>query len=133
MVVYDTYAWIEYFRGSLKGRIVKKLLEENGYTPTIVLAELSRKYFREGFTADEVRKRLQFIQLKTIIVPISIELSIKAAEVYSKLKAYARENKLRTPSLADALIYSTALNQKDKLITGDKLFKNLDSIIYIGE
>ena len=36
----------------------KEALEENGYTPTIVLAELSRKYFREGFTADEVRKRL---------------------------------------------------------------------------
>jgi predicted nucleic acid-binding protein len=48
MVVYDTYAWIEYFLGTSKGAQVKKLLDKGGYTPSIVLAEISRKYFREG-------------------------------------------------------------------------------------
>ncbi len=42
MPVYDTYAWIEYFRGSEKGAVVKRLLEsQKGYTPSIVLAEVA--------------------------------------------------------------------------------------------
>ena len=46
MVVYDSYAWIEYFRGSEKGLKVKELLRHKGYTPSIVLAEIARKYLR---------------------------------------------------------------------------------------
>jgi len=48
MVVYDTYAWIEYFLGSSKGVKVKELLKKGGYTPSIVLAEISRKYLRRA-------------------------------------------------------------------------------------
>ncbi len=61
MPVYDTYAWIEYFRGSEKGAVVKRLLEsQEGYTPSIVLAEAARKYRREGFSEDDILKRLLF-------------------------------------------------------------------------
>jgi len=35
MIVYDTYAWIEYFLGTSKGAQVKKLLDKGGYTPSI--------------------------------------------------------------------------------------------------
>jgi predicted nucleic acid-binding protein len=49
VVVYDTYAWVECFLGTDKGLEVRALLrEEGGYTPSIVLAEVSRKYLREG-------------------------------------------------------------------------------------
>jgi predicted nucleic acid-binding protein len=62
MVVYDTYAWVEYFLGTDKGLRVRTLLkEEGGYTPSIVLAEISRKYLREGVNPETVRKRLLFI------------------------------------------------------------------------
>ncbi|MDK2383479.1 MAG: PIN domain-containing protein, partial [Candidatus Korarchaeota archaeon] len=49
-LVVDSYAWIEYFLGSDKG---KKVLEElrraeEVITPSVVLAELAHKYFREG-------------------------------------------------------------------------------------
>ena len=47
--MYDTYAWVEYFLGTDKGLKVRALLrEKGGYTPSIVLAEVSRKYLREG-------------------------------------------------------------------------------------
>lgn len=53
--VFDSYAWIEYFRGSRKGERVRKYVEDGrGVTPMIVIAELSAKYsmenwdFREG-------------------------------------------------------------------------------------
>ena len=63
MVVYDTYAWVEYFRGTKRGLLVRQLLREGGYTPSIVLAEIARKYIREGVSLDEVMKRLLFLSL----------------------------------------------------------------------
>ena len=86
MPVYDTYAWIEYFRGSEKGAVVKQLLDsQGGYTPSIVLAEIARKYRREGFDEDDILKRLLFIVGKTEIVTIDIEISLKASKVYLEL------------------------------------------------
>ena len=133
MVVYDTYAWIEYFRGTDKGMKVRLLLEKGGYTPTIVLAEIARKYMREGVTLEEIKKRLQYINVKTWIVPIDLDISLKAAETYLDLLEYAKKNKLRTPSLADAIVYAIAIILDEELVTGDKLFENLPNVIYLGD
>ena len=134
MPVYDTYAWIEYFRGSEKGAIVKRLLEsQEGYTPSIVLAEVARKYRREGFSEDDILKRLLFIAGKTEVVTIDIEISLKASEIYLELLELSKKLKLRTPSLADAIVYSIAMLKQDRLVTGDKLFRNIKNVIYIGD
>ena len=46
--VIDSYAWIEYFRGTRAGAKARRYIkEENSATPTIVIAELSRKLLRE--------------------------------------------------------------------------------------
>jgi len=133
VVVYDTYAWIEYFRGSRKGERVRALLRRGGFTPSIVLAEIARKYMREGYAVDEVRKRLLFIETRTRIVPIDTELSLRAAKTYLELYEYAKKNRLRTPSLADAVVYAAALILGEELVTGDRLFKDLPNVIYIGD
>ena len=134
MPVYDTYAWIEYFRGSDKGAVVKRLLESHeGYTPSIVLAEVARKYRREGFNEDDILKRLLFIVGKTEVVTINIEISLKASETYLELLELSKKLRLRTPSLADAIVYSIGMLKQDKLVTGDKLFRNMENIIYIGD
>ncbi len=134
MPVYDTYAWIEYFRGSEKGAVVKRLLEsQEGYTPSIVLAEVARKYRREGFNEDDILKRLLFIVGKTEVVTINIEISLKASETYLELLELSKKLRLRTPSLADAIVYSIAMLKQDKLVTGDKLFRNMKNVIYIGD
>jgi predicted nucleic acid-binding protein len=133
LVVYDTYAWIEYFLGSSKGFRVKELLNEGGHTPSVVLAELARKYIREGVDRDTVRDRMLFISAKTEIVDISPEIALRAAETYFELQLLAGESGKRTPSLADAIIYATALMLDVDLVTGDSLFKGLPHIIYIGD
>ena len=47
-IVFDTFAWVEYFKGSIKGRKVEQLLKENEIiTPLIVLLELSYLAERE--------------------------------------------------------------------------------------
>jgi hypothetical protein len=67
--VIDSYAWIEYFQGSEYGKKAKKYIENgNCATPTIVLAELSDKYHREGWKFWE--KDLRFIVSKTKIIDL---------------------------------------------------------------
>jgi len=134
MVVFDTYAWVEYFIGSEKGRRVEDILKKGeGKTPSIVLGELARKYLREGFEESEIRKRLEFISARTEIIGIDIETSIMAAKLYIELLEHARKGDLRTPSLADALIYAIALLNEESLLTGDGLFKGLPKVEYIGD
>mgnify|MGYP000163601119 CR=1 FL=1 len=133
MVVYDTYAWIEYFIGSDKGLRVRELLKEGGHTPSIVLAEISRKYLREGISPEIVRKRLLFIEAKTEIAQITVEIALKAGEVYHELLQLSRGIEGRKPSLADAIVYSTSLLLNTDLVTGDKLFRDLPHVLYIGD
>jgi predicted nucleic acid-binding protein len=134
MVVYDTYAWVEYFLGTDKGLKVRALLRKGGgYTPSIVLAEISRKYLREGVNPEIVRKRLLFIEAMTEIVNLTVEVALKAGETYLELLQHSKRVKGRTPSLADAVVYSIALLLGEDLVTGDKLFKELPRVLYIGD
>ena len=62
--VFDTYAWVEYFKGSKKGEIVERYLNEsNVFTPIIVLLEMSYKADKEGW---DIKKHLDFIKIKSI-------------------------------------------------------------------
>jgi hypothetical protein len=75
--VIDSYAWIEYFKGSEYGEKAKKYIENgNCATPTIVLAELSDNYQREGWVFWE--EDLEFILAKTKIIDLTKEIAIKA-------------------------------------------------------
>jgi predicted nucleic acid-binding protein len=88
---------------------------------------------REGASLETVKKRLIFIEAKTTIVEITVEITIKAAEKYLELLQRAKKTGERQPSLADAVVYATALYLGTKLVTGDKLFKLLPHVIYIGD
>ena len=61
-IVIDSYAWIELFMGSAKGGKVKEILEDADevYTPDTVLAEIARKYVREGIEERIVNTRCRF-------------------------------------------------------------------------
>ena len=59
-VTFDSSAWIEYFAGSSKGKIVKEYIDENAniFTPSICLMEIKNKYIREGHKFQE---QIEFI------------------------------------------------------------------------
>lgn len=48
----------------------------------MVLAELSRKYLREGFNEEEILKRLKFMEAKTVIVDVDLGVALAAGKVY---------------------------------------------------
>lgn len=129
----DSYAWIEYFSGSEQGAQVKNYLKNNNIiSPTITLAEISRKYSREGFQEDEIRRRLLFIVSKSLLKEITIEIALEAAKAHSELAQKAKKEHLNSPSLADAIVLATARIEGVKVVTGDEHFKGLNEAEYIG-
>lgn len=73
-IVVDTYAWIEFFVGNEKGEKVKNLMTKSTdvYVPDIVLAEIARKYLREGVDEGVVKQRVEWVTeiAKTVLLAI---------------------------------------------------------------
>jgi len=123
--VIDSYAWIEYFRGTSAGAKARRYIEEeDSATPTIVIAELSRKLLREieaGRETLEGRKaRLEFIKTSTIIVNLTEDIAVLAGEIDVK-----RKSKVKGWGLADSIILATARKNQAKVVTGDEHFRDL--------
>ncbi|MEM0053965.1 MAG: PIN domain-containing protein [Nitrososphaeria archaeon] len=134
-IIVDSYAWIELFSGTDKGKIVKEKLSEANevYTPDIVLAEIARKYYRENFDSNTIEERLSKICEISRIVSVDKDIALKAADLDKRLKDTARNLKLREPSLFDAIILAFAETLEANLITGDMHFKGKSKVIWIGE
>jgi predicted nucleic acid-binding protein len=133
LIVSDSYAWIEYFLGSDSGRIVKDYVDTGELvTPSIVLAEVARKYLREGVKEEDVVRRLSFIEVKSTVKEIDAELSLVAARTYLELYEKAKAERLKKPSLTDGIVLATGRILKAKIITGDEHFRGLDEVVYIG-
>lgn len=130
--VIDAYAWIEYFRGSRSGEVARRYIEEeNSATPTVVIAELSRKLLREverGVETLEGRRvKLEFIATVTEVVDLSRRIAELAGEIDVE-----RKRKVSNWGLADSIILATARICKAKVVTGDKHFADLkDEVVMI--
>jgi predicted nucleic acid-binding protein len=132
LIVLDSYAWIEYFLGGDSGRIVKEYLDsEEVFTPSIVLAEVARKYLREGVDEKDVVKRLIFIVSRSNILELDVQLSVLAAKAYLELLKMAKEKKLKTPSLTDGIVLAAGRMLKARIVTGDEHFKGLNETIFL--
>jgi len=123
--VIDAYSWIEYFRGTKAGEKAKLYIEEKtSATPTVVIAELSRKLLREVIAGRETREgrkeKLDFVKVSTIVVDLTKEIAEYAGEIDVE-----RKRKVRDWGLADSIILATARIAKAKVVTGDKHFSDL--------
>jgi predicted nucleic acid-binding protein len=134
-VVIDSYAWIEIFIGSHKGEKAREAIQnaEEAYTPDIVLAEIARKYLREGTKEQTIRERLKTIEETTEITSIDSQTAIETAKCYIQLTEKAKKENLKAPSLFDAIILATAKTLNAKLVTGDEHFRGLSQTIWIDE
>lgn len=133
-IVIDAYAWIELFVGSEKGLKVKAILEsaDEVYTPGTVLAEIARKYLREGADDKTVDARLEVIASASNIAHIDVGIALEAARCYIELLTCAKKSKLSTPSLFDAIVLATGRLLRSKIVTGDKHFKNFSETVWVG-
>jgi len=133
--VIDTYAWIEIFIGSKSGEKAKETLQkaEETYTPDVVIAEIARKYLREGMKEQTIRERLTTIEETSEIIPIDKNIAFESAKCYLELMEKAKTRKLKAPSLFDAIVLATARTLSAKLVTGDEHFEEINETLWIGK
>jgi len=116
----DSFAWMEYFMGTLKGGKVKRFIDDDLqlYTSPIVIAEIYSKSLRTDGRAEE---RKDFILKRCALVLLDENIAIEAAKIHA-------ENKVKIPDfgLADAIILASARSRKTKVLTGDPHFKNFE-------
>jgi predicted nucleic acid-binding protein len=132
-IVVDSYAWVELFLGSSMGSKVKDLVEsaEEAYTPDSVLAEIARKYLREGVSEKLVRERLTAVQGASHLLTIGSDLAVYASRAYQDLVERAKKRRLRSPGLFDGLVLGAARLKDAKVVTADPHFKDLPETIWI--
>lgn len=126
-IVADAYAWIEIFLGSERGSKAKEILEEADevYTPDTVLAEIARKYLREGTGEKIAIERLGIVASASDLTHVDVGVALEAARCYMQMSKTAKKEKLRAPSLFDAIVLATAKVLEAKVLTGDEHFRNL--------
>ena len=132
--VVDTYAWIEIFIGSECGEKAKEIIQksEEVYTPDVVIAEVARKYLKEGVKEQTILERLATIEETSEITSIDKDIALESARCYLELAERAKSRKLKNLSLFDAIVLATARILGAKLLTGDEHFKGIDETIWIG-
>lgn len=123
-IVFDTYAWVEYFLGTEKGKKVNVLLNENEIiTPILAVIELNCKADKEGWNFEAF---LDFIKSKSTISFISWDIARLCSKNYLEVRKSHKEF-----SLIDAIILSSAKISNSKLLTGDAHFKGLNETIFL--
>ena len=132
-IVIDSYAWVEHFIGSQKGCKAEGILEDADevYTPDIVLAEVARKYAREGIDKEIIEERLIQIEEASEIVCIDAELAAISAACFLEIEENAKKSRLSSPGLFDAIILATGKTLGAKILTGDQHFKGLPETIWL--
>ncbi|MBI2452027.1 PIN domain-containing protein [Candidatus Pacearchaeota archaeon] len=120
--VIDSYAWVEYFRGSEKGAKAKEFIESGkAATSSVTIAELSEKYERES---KEFEEDFNFIILQTKIVNLDMGLARKSGKINFENKKI-----IKNWGMADSIILAAANLFGARVVTGDEHFRNLNSIM----
>lgn len=123
-LIFDTYAWIEYFLGTEKGKKVDDYLKDNEIiTPILVIIELNYKADKEGWNFESI---LDFIKSKSTISFINWDIAKISGKNYLEQRKRHKDF-----SLIDAIILSTAKVHNSKILTGDKHFIGLDETTFL--
>lgn len=112
-IVFDTYAWIEYFNATKKGIIVKKYLEEEEIiTPSIVLLELSYKSDKERW---DFSRYFNFIKSNSKIIGINEKFILTFGKAYNNIR-----KQIKNIGITDIMIVHIAKMNDAKILTGDE-------------
>jgi len=121
MKTFDSWAWVEYFRGSRAGAEVKALLEgrEVLFTPAVCLAEIRAKYLREGHDPAD---RIRFIKSRTSVINVDAAVAEQAGDLKIREGLH----------MVDAIILACAQARNSDLMTGDKHFQGIPNVVMLA-
>lgn len=123
-VLIDSWTWIEYWRGGVHSERAAEYIEgsETAVLSAVNLVEIFFWVLRHYDEKRAVEKR-ETLRRRCFLIPLDETIAVDAAKTRRNLKL----------SLADSIILATARAQDAKLVTGDKDFKSLPDILYIGD
>lgn len=127
-VLVDSWAWIEYFRGTPIGaKQVAEILEnsdEKVIVSTINIAEVYNAFLKgypypknERFAENATKA----IKERSYIYDVDEEIAVESARLKHKMKW----------GLGDYIVYATGQREGAKVLTGDPHFKGLKDVIFI--
>lgn len=120
MKLLDTSAWIEYFRGSTQGEIVKMELSKEAATSAITLAEISQWFTKNN---SDVSVAIEHIKRNSILIELEEDILVESGKLYVKLRPTRAKI-----GLIDAIIYMTAQIHGLSLLTSDSDFQGLPQV-----
>lgn len=126
--IIDTYAWVEYINGSNKALMLKRLFEDlnNKFiTMECCIAELAGFCLKKNINFNKI---FELVRTNSIILPVLTKNWIESA----KIKFELRKN-IPNFGLIDSILISKQKELKGKIISGDPHFKNINSVVYIGD
>jgi len=125
-LVVDSWAWVEYFRGSEIGRRVSERVSQGDelWTSVVSLCEVVSKYRREKVSESTA---VEAITSLSKLGEIDQEDAIEAGKVHAEVKS-------RSPNfgLADSFVLQLARKIGAKVLTGDPDFKGLREADFIA-
>ena len=121
----DSFAWMEYFMGTEKGKKVKEIIESDEilYTSPVILAEI---YSKSQRTDGRGKERVEFILKRCVVVELDEEIGIEAGKIHAEMKP-----KVKDFGMIDALILASANKKGLKVLTGDKHFEHFENVIML--
>ena len=122
-VLIDSWAWIEYFKGSPLATKAKEIIESSKkiLLSTINISEIYH-FLLKNKPAD-AEKLMEFVLKSSFVIPLDSSIALKAAKI-------KYDNKI---GLADAIVIATAEENNATILTGDDDFKGMKNVIYIGK
>ena len=124
-IIVDAFAWVEFFIGSERGRIVKRYIDD-GYvmiTLTTTLSELKEYALRNDKDFDEI---LPLIRGCSEIREIDEGIGIMAGKVN-----YERKKVVKGWGMMDSYVLASSLVLNAGILTGDQHFRDVEDVIMI--
>ncbi len=123
--VIDSFAWVEYFRGSPAGLKARPVIEGgSAATCSITPAELREKYLRERWQSFE--EDLNFIANHSTLIAVDRKIAVLAGAINHQQKKRTKDW-----GMVDSLILATARVANAKVLTGDPHFSGLSDALII--
>ena len=118
----DTSYWVEYFKGTEKGKKIKDLMEKQEifYTCPITIAEISVWCHKNNKPPQDF---ITLIKKMSVILDMGEDILAKSGRIYHKERK--KNGKI---GLIDCIIYATAQIHGLILLTKDTDFKNLPDV-----
>ena len=112
----DSSVWVSYLINGDYQNIIDT--EEILLLSVLSIFEIEKRLLKEKLSANVVKNSMDFIKKRSLIIEVNVEIVEKAVQI-------SLEKNL--PAI-DALIYSSTLINKAKLITLDNDFRNLGGV-----